>query len=515
MDRPTAILRRHRVALLATLAAMLVLGALADIANPLLPAVTILAVLAASALGAALLLRWRRPGSIGPAVVPVLGLLLAGFGGLALLQRAADSPRGVLARHLDAPAALQDALLPVPASTPHRAEELRAALASGEAAPRTRPASADEFLYNAHLFASRGEPVRAARALAEALRREAEARPDALLLHTALLDTGNRAVTELLVPPPSGLAPQARAYLAAMALPAADRAAALGALAAAHPDWPLAVAAHARALAAASPDGPTVAQARRIAAALDAFEEPDLAEPFVATFLDRAAGERQVAELRGLAPLRAVAARRLTVAAQGPPPGMPNAPMLIRVTPPEPARSVQVLREDAQGELWVEVPQRIDDPRGSAGDPVPTLRLMRPWRAAEMRFRYLDREGVMSEPVAWRFEPAQPMREAAQRALQRQGPFALYQPGRIAPGRLNALPVAAHHRAGLSAIEWHTDAEPQPRTVPVGVSDEAVLAGEVARTTVEFTVPAAARVLFLTATYADGTRSPTAELAIR
>ncbi len=515
MDPTLPTLRRHRVALLVAFAGMLVFGALADIANPLLPAVAMLAFAAVSGLGAALLLRWRRPGSVGPAVVPVLGLLAAGFGSLALAQRAADGPRGVLARHFDAPAALQDALLPVPASTPQQAEELRAALASAEAVPRARPASADEFLYNGHLLAARGETVRAARALAEALRRDPEPRPDALLLHAELLGSGNRAVAELLVPPPSGLAPQARAYLAAMALPLPDRPAALGALADAHPDWPLATAEHARALAAASPAGPTVAQARRIAAALDAFDEPDLAEPFAATFLNRAVAMRLAAELRALAPLREVASRRLTVAAQAPPPGMPNAPMLIRVAPPEPARSVQVLREDAQGELWVEVPQRIDDPRGSAGDPVPTLRLMRPWRAAEMRFRYLDRDGVMSEPVAWRFDPAQPMREAAQRALQRQGPFALYQPGRVAPGRLNALPIAAHHRAGVSAIEWRTDADPQPRMAQVGVSDEAVLAGEVARTTVDFAVPQAARVLILTAVYADGTRSPLAELAIR
>jgi hypothetical protein len=518
MDQILNFVARRRALMLLALVLVFTLGALGDVANPLLPVLPMLALGTGAGLAVALLLARRQPEAAWTATVLPLGaVLFAGFGTLALVQLLSGHPRGLLARHFDAPAALQDALIGIPPSTPRETAELRGALAQAEPAPRSRPASADEFLFNALLLRSRDEPLRAALALAEALRRGPDPRPDALLLHAGLLGTGIPAVLEALAEPPPGLSPVAKAHLAAMRLPPSQRAAALAALVEAHPEWLLGAAEYARAaIAAALPEGPTVAAARRIAAALDRFEDRDLAEPFAARFLDPAKAERLATELRGLAWVRDVAARRISVAALAPPPGMPNAPILVRVTPPEAARSVQFLRgQDAQGELWAEVPQRTDDTREAARDPVPTLRLMRPHRAAEMRFRYADRNGEVSEPVTWRFDPVLAMREAAQRALQRQGPFALYQPGRVAPGRLNALPIAGHFRAGLTAIEWFTDAERQPRSVRVGIADEAVMGGDPGRATVEFAVPPNARSLFLAAIYADGTRSTLTELPIR
>lgn len=518
MDQILSFVAQRRALTLLALVLVFTLGALGDIANPFLPVLPLLALGTGAGLAAALLLARRQPGAAWPGqVLPLGAILFTGLGVLALVQLLAGYPRGLLARHFDAPAALQDALIGVPPSTPRETAELRGALARPEAAPRARPASADEFLFNALLLRSRDEPLRAAQALAEALRRAPDPRPDALLLHAGLLGTGIPAVVEALAEPPHALSPVAKAHLAAMRLPPAERAAVLAALVEAHPDWLLGAAEYARAaLAAALPEGPTVAAARRIAAALERFDDRDLAEPFAARFLDPAKAERLAAELRELAWVRDVAARRLAAAALAPPPGMPNAPILVRVTPPEPARSVQFLRgHDAQGELWAEVPQRADDTREAARDPVPTLRLMRPHRATEMRFRYADRNGEMSEPVTWHFDPVLAVREAAQRALQRQGPFALYHPGRVAPGRLNALPIAGHFRAGLTAVEWFTDAERQPRSVRVGIADEAVLAGDAGRATVDFAVPPNARSLFLAAIYADGTRSPLTELPIR
>ncbi len=507
-----------RRTLVAGLSAALLLGLVADLLNPVLPLLPLLALGSAAALGGTLLL--RRAGHDtpwAPRLMPLGAVLFAGFVALSLLQALGGSSRGLLARHFDVPAVLQDAVVGTPAPTPRETAELRAALATPDPAPRARPGSADEFLYNALLLHAREEPGRAALALAEALRRMPEPRPDALILHARLLATGLPAVREALDAAPPNLEAKAREHLAAMRLPPAERVAALAALTAAHPDWPLGAAEYARAaLAASGPEGPTVAVARRIAEALDIVENPDLAQPLAARFLDPGGAARLAAELRELGSVRAVAARRLAVAALAPPPGMPNAPMLVRVTPPEAARSVQYLRtHDAGGEVWAEVPQRTDDTREAARDPVPTLRLMRPHRAAELRFRYTDRDGVTSEPVTWRFDPVVAMREAAQRALQRSGPFSNYQPGRVAAGRLNALPIAGGLRPGLTAVEWFTDAERSVRTARVAIADEAVLSGEAGRATVEFAAPQSARSLFLTAVYADGTRSPLVELAIR
>ncbi|MGG5810056.1 hypothetical protein [Falsiroseomonas sp. CW058] len=500
------------------LASLLLLGAAGDIAAPLLPAVPILLALSLLGLGAGLVLARRRPGAGWPrGLSGACAILALGFGLLAALQHLAGTGRGFLAARFDAPAALQDALIGPSPGTPREAAELRAALALPDASLRPRPASADEFLYNALLLRARDEPVRAALSLAEALRRAPEPRPDAMLLQAGLLAGGLPAVREALSDPPASLSPSARAHLAALALPPAGRAAALAELLAREPDRLLLAADLARALLAASlPQGPTIATARRIAAALDLMEDADRAEPFAAAFLDPAGPARLGQELADLAWVRDVATRRLGVAALAPPPGMPNAPILVRVTPPEPATAVQFLRTvDAQGEVWADIPQRTDDTREAARDPVPTLRLMRPHRVQPMRFRYLDRDGVASDPVEWTFDPAQAMRDAAQRALQRQGAFALYQPGRVARDRLNPLPIAGQFRAGLAAVEWFTDADGRPRSVAVGIPDEAVLAGEAQRTLVEFSVPQGARTLFLAAVYADGSRSAVAELPIR
>jgi hypothetical protein len=496
----------------------LLLGMLGDMLTPLLPLLPILALLSGGALAVALVM--QRAGRGTRQMRPLLPngvALFAGLTAFSLVQLLDGSSRGVLARHFDGPALLQDAMMAPPAPTPRETAELRAALATADAPLRPRPATADEFLHNALLLHARAEPVRAARSLAEALRRDASPRPDALLLHAALMTTNLPGVQEHLAEPPAGLDPLAQRQFAAMRLPPAERAAALAALLSEHPDQMAAVIGFARAsLAAALPEPPTVATARRIVAALRAFENPDLAQPFAARFLDPGAAERLAAELKDFAHLHEIAERRIAVAALAPPPGLPNAPMLLRITPPEAARAVQFLRtHDAAGEVWADIPQRTDDTREAARDPVPTLRLMRPFRPAEFRFRYADRDGVVSEPMTWQFDPVPAVRETAQRALQRQGPFAHYQPGHLGANRLNALPIAAQFRPGLSAIEWFTDAERQVRVARIGIPDAAVLSGEPGRTTVEITAPPTARSLFLTAVYADGTRSPLTELAIR
>jgi hypothetical protein len=493
-------------------------GMIADMLTPVLPLLPILALLAGGALVGVLLL--ERAGRGAPWMRRLLpnGLVLfAGLTAFSLVQLLDGSSRGVMARHFDVPALIQDALLSPPSPTPRETAELRAALAAADAPVRPRPATADEYLYNALLLNEREEPVRAARALAEALRRDPHPRPDALLLHAALIGTALPGVQEHLAEPPATLDAAAHRQLAAMRLPAAERAGTLATVFEAHPDQLTAAIGFARAaMAAALPEQPTVATARRIASALRAFENPDLAQPFAARFLDPRGAGRLAAELKELGHLQEIAERRITVGALAPPPGLPNAPMLIRVTPPEAARSVQFLRSrDADGEVWAEIPQRTDDTREAARDPVPTLRLMRPFRATEFRFRYTDRDGVVSEPVTWRFDPVPAVRETAQRTLQRQGPFAHYQPGHLGANRLNALPIAPQFRPGLSAIEWFTDVERQVRVARIGIPDAAVLSGEAGRATVELTAPATARSLFLTAVYADGTRSPLTELAIR
>ena len=496
----------------------LAFGAAADLVTPVFPAAVVLFVLGLAGVGAGVVLARRAPETAAPRnLIALTAPLAAVCGTLSLLQLTPGHTRGVLAANFDAPAALQDALISAPEPSPRETAELREALAASNPQPRARPASADEFLYNALLLRARDEPLRAAHALAKSLRRTADPRPDALLLYPGLLATDLPAVREALGEPPAGLAAPARAHLLALRLPPAERVRAFAELSEREPDWTLGAVEGARAiLAAAGSGGPTVAAARRIAAALDRLENADTAEPLAARFLDPAGAARLAREVAEFGWVREVARRQLTVAALAPPPGMPNAPILVRVTPPEPASAVQVLRtRDAQGEVWAHVPQRTDDSNEAMRDPVPTLRISRPFRPAEMRFRYLDRDGVKSEPVTWRFDPATALRDSAQRAMQRQGPFALYQPGRVAQGRLNALPIPSGFRAGISAIEWFTDVERRPRAVPVGVTDEVVLAGEVPRTQVEFPVPPAARSLFLVAVYADGTRSAVAELPIR
>jgi len=500
----------------AAFATLVVLGAAADLATPFLAALQILFGLALLGLGAGFLAARRRPEAAWPhGVLTFAAILAAGYGLGTALQLATGAPRGLLVAAYDDLAAIQEAFIDHKPGSPEALDGLRDALAKADAQLRPRPASADEFLYNATLLRLRDEPVLSAQALVRSLRLQPAPRPDALLLLAGLAPMDLPGVREALAGLPADLSPAARAYLAAMRDPApASRAAALTLLLAQDGENLLAAAALAQAhIAAALPQGPTIATAARIAAIVDAFDDPDRAQPFEARFLNPATARTLAAEVAALAWTREVAQRRLTIAALAPPPGLPNAPILLRVTAPEPATAVQFLRSnDAEGEVWANVAQRNT---AQERDPVPTLRMMRPWRNQEIRFRYLDRDGVASEPVAYAFEPAAAIREATQRQVQRQGLFALYQPGFAAPGRLNSMGIPGNLRAGLIAVEWYTDANRTPRNVPVGVPDEVILAGEVPRTVVEFQAPQGSRTLFLTAIYADGSRSPVLERPIR
>jgi hypothetical protein len=495
----------------------LLVGAGADLVQPGLPALRRLATGAAILGGVAVAARlaWPRAGWTAvllSAALPAAILLPL----LALAQ--GDLPRGLIASRVRFAAALQDAVFPPAPDPPLPAERLQAMLAEPRALPRPRPGSADEALFNALLHHRRDAPLPAAQALALAFRLSPEARPDALVLQETLWNGGVATVREALAELPGDLAPAARAHVEATRIAdAAGRAEALAALLAAHPDALEAVPPLARALLrAALPEGPTVALAARLVALADAFTDPARAEALAARALDPTLPARLAEELRGLEAWRDLAARRLSVSALAPPPGMPGLPMLVRATPPERWRSVQVLdRAGTPQEAWVEVPQRQETTTEAARDPAPTLRLPPPWRAREFRFRYIDREGVAAATVAFTLDPVAAMREAAQRALIRQGPFALYLPGRIGPTRLNPYPVAGHLRPGLAALEWHTDVDRRLRRVELGVTDAQVLAGNAPRGVADFEIPPTAQSIFLTAIYADGSRSDVQELPIR
>jgi hypothetical protein len=494
------------------LAMLVLLGLVGDLLQPAFPAVPLLALLAALGLGAGLMLARANPDAPWPhGIMASAALLLAGFLLLAALQYAVGARRGVLGSLSDSIAARQDRAFGEPRHDVAATEELRAALDRPEPAPRPRPATADEFLYNAILLRQRDEPVLAARALAESIRRSADPRPDALLLHDGLMAAGLPGVRDALSALPASLPAPFRGHLEAMALPeGAARIAALTRLVEQDPEALLAAAALARSLIAVSlPHGPTVAVAGRIAALIDAFEDEDRLPAFAARFLHQGAVARLQEEMLALSWTREVSQRRLTLTAVAPPPGQPNAPILLRVEAPEPATSIQFLRgSDAEGAIWAEVAQR-------AGEPAPTLRVNRPWRVQPMRFRYLDRDGVTAPEVAVTFDPAQVLRDQAQRTLQRQGTFANYAPGRLGGGRLNNFALPGHLRPGLIAVEWATDAERRPRVVPVGVPDEVILAGDPPRVVVEMQAPPQARTLILTAVFADGSRSSPLELPIR
>ncbi|NKC34242.1 hypothetical protein [Falsiroseomonas selenitidurans] len=480
----------------------------ADLAEPALPALGLpmmglpamgwLALAAALALPAGLLLAALRPARLGrlpwlPArLVPLLALL-------ALAQILAGGPRGLLGAHLPEVAGLQESLLHVPPS-PWPAERLRAALAERRPVPRPRPASADEALYNALVLARHGQARAAASALADSLRLPGRPRPDALLLLEALRDMAETRAPLAAVTLP----PDQAALLAALEQPEApDRAAALAALAEMPPAEAMiaeAALAHAR-IAASLPDGPTLAAAAQIAMALDGLLEEARFAAFADAFLDPGRALRLRQGLEALGWTREVAARRPSVALLAPPPGDPG-PIRLRVLPPEPARAVQWWQDGA----WVALPE------GPAG---PELALPRPFHPAMLRFRHLDRDGVPGPPVEHAFDPAAAIRQAAQRALQAQGPFGLYQPGWLEPGRLNPLPLAGRLLPGLSAIEWRSDADLAPRRIEVAPRDDAVLAADPPRLQVEFPVPEAARLLVLVAVYADGSRGEPVELPIR
>jgi hypothetical protein len=467
----------------AGLGAVAGLALLADLLQPAFPALGLLALVSAAGFGVAVVrpAAWARPAA----------WLAVGLGGLALMQTAAGQPRGVLAANLPELAMLQDRLLHrVP--PPWDADRLRAALVQPGSKPRPAAASADEALFNALLLHARQDAAGAGAALAEALRLDPAPRPDAVLLAARIM----RGQPQEIVPP--------LARTLALAEPAA-RVAALEPLWAAEPDDLLAAAALAQARIEASlPLGPTIAEAGRIAAALRAFDDPEAVAAFVTSFLDRRQAEALLQGLAALDWVREVAERRLEVSEALPPPGMPDQPALLRLAAPEPATAVQLRHGDA----WVTVEQGPEDP-------VPTLRMPRPFRPATLRLRHVDRDGIASAETIHRFDPAAALRAQAQRALARQGPFALYQPGWLEPGRLNPLPIPGHLRAGLSTIEWRSDAEPDPRRSPVGVTDATLLAGDPARILVEFAVPETARLLVLRAILADGTEAEWTEMAIR
>lgn len=494
------------------LGALLLFGLAGDLLEAAFPATLLLVALAGIILLLGLVAARLQPDAGWPhGLLTIAAVLLLGFGLLATAQRAAGSQRGLMGLASGRVAAWQDGLFSAPVRAAAAADVLRASLDDPAAPLLQRPVSADEFLFNAILLSSRDRPVDAARALADSLRRAADPRPDALLLHDMLIAGALPGVMDALGTLPDNLAAGARAHVEAMRLPdGPERRAALTAILDEDAEALVAAAALARSLLAASlPHGPTVTTAGRIADLVAAFEDEEVLPGFAARFLQPGAAARLQAEMVGLAWTRDVATRRLAIAAQAPPPGQPASPMLLRLTTPEPATSVQFLRgSDADGPLWAEVAQR-------QGDPVPTLRIPRPWRPREMQFRYIDREGVTVEPVTHVFDPASAIREQAQRVLQRQGPFGLYAPGRLAGGRLNNFAIAGHLRAGLIAVEWATDVERRTRVVPVGVPDEVLLAGDPPRAVVEFQAPANARQLILTAVYADGSRSSTLELPIR
>ena len=165
----------------AALAVLVVLGVVGDLATPFFPAMPILALLALLALGGGFLAARRRPEAAWPhGVLTFAAILVLGFGLGSALQLAIGASRGLLVAAFDDLAALQDAMVRPPFSTPEQIDALRDALANPEAPLRPRPASADEFLYNAILLRARDEPVQSAIAVAESLRRAPDPRPDAL-----------------------------------------------------------------------------------------------------------------------------------------------------------------------------------------------------------------------------------------------------------------------------------------------------------------------------------------------
>ncbi|MBU8538427.1 hypothetical protein [Falsiroseomonas tokyonensis] len=473
------------------------LGIAADLAQPVLPAAGLLALCSALALGLAL------PAGRAAYAPRIAAAALLGFAGLALAQWLAGAPRGLLGGHMPALAAWQDEVLQTRPPPPWDAARLRAALAQPGARPRPAPASSDEYLFNALLLDARGDRAGAAAALAESLRLAPQPRPDALLLLEALRfwPQARELLAELKV------APEAAALLEARSLPDPQaRLAALEALLGEAPDAPLlglAALAQAR-IAAALPLGPTIANAARIAATVEAFSDEARFAAFAETFLDPLRALRLREGIEALDWTRELAARRLAVTPLVPPPGQNSLPMLLRIELPEPAQAVQI----RQGEAWQPLPE-------TPGDATPTLRMPRPFQPQELELRYLDREGQPSAPLSYAFDPVGILRRQAQRALQRQGPFALYQPGWTAPGQLNPLPIAGPFRAGLEAVEWRTDDEAAPRRVPVGVPDAALLEGDPPRILVEFAPPEEARLLVLTPIYADGEVGEPVPLQIR
>lgn len=479
--------------ILAGLGVALLVGVPADLAQPFAP---VLAVLAVAALGWAALARRAFPMTL--AVVFGLGTLA---------QAWLPAPNGLVVRAFDDLAILQEALAPPPppSAQPEDEATLRALLTEG-GEPIPRPITADGALANALLLAAREERVLAARALAEALRRAPDPRPDATLLHASLMGSGAPGVTEHLASPPATLLAPARALLAARLL--ADPAARRDALLALHAEHPSALTALflAEALVTAGlPQAPTIATAARI---LDLLEAIRAAPP--PDFLDPAGADRFLAAVAALDWVRDIAARRPVVLAVAPPPGQAASPLLVRVTPPEPASRVE-WAPAAEGP-WQPVPQQLG---GREPDAVPTLRLDRPWRKQTLFVRWTDREGVTAAPHAQTVDPAAAVRLAAQRMIALHGAFNLYQPGVVAPGRLNALGIPGHIRVGLRAIEWHSDADRRVRVQNVALPDAEVLSPEPPRVAVDFQVPRGANSLFLVAVLADGTRLPPVEKPIR
>jgi hypothetical protein len=334
----------------------------------------------------------------------------------------------------------------------------------------------------------------------ESLKRNPAPRPDALLLYEQLRETRLPGVLRALATLPADLAQSARAYLEATSLTlSSERIAALGALTQAYPNFRIANAAFAQALATpAATSSLTISKVRR---AVDAAER-HLAEPgysdFVETFLRPSSATQLRAQSERVIALRSFSNRYLVVNS----PSVEQEVIRVSITVPETAMRVEWQHNDLS---WTQ----LDRDGGGY-----SIRLLAPWRPAEFRIRYADAEGVLVDPITWQFDPVQTLRLSALRSLQRLNPFEFYFPVRR-NGKVNDIFISKRVRQGASAIEWFTDTDRRPRSLRIGVSDEQLLLGNVADTSLALDVPTSARTLFLAAILYDGSRTPVRELPIR
>jgi hypothetical protein len=432
----------------------------------------------------------------------MLGVSTIGFSLTWGLQTLQDDPtRGVLANQFAPIERVQSEILGIRRSLDQVEGLLRELLERGSnITPLAEPRSANEFLFNAILLSDRDQPSQAASALMESLKRNPTPRPDALLLYEQLRETRLPGVLRALATLPADLAQSARAYLEATSLTlSSERIAALGALTQAYPNFRIANAAFAQALATrAATSSLTISKVRR---AVDAAER-HLAEPgysdFVETFLRPSSATQLRAQSERVIALRSFSNRYLVVNSSS----VEQEVIRVSITVPETAMRVEWQHNDLN---W----NQLDRDGGGY-----SIRLLAPWRPTEFRIRYADAEGVLVDPITWQFDPTQTLRLSALRSLQRLNPFEFYFPVRR-NGKVNDIFISKRVRQGASAIEWFTDTDRRPRSLRIGVSDEQLLLGNVADTSLALDVPTSARTLFLAAILYDGSRNPVRELPIR